>query len=85
MGQRKNIIDQKKLQLQLSHKQTSTINAVLATGEFISSSTRLLIHSHDDSRNSDDKTGTAAMSQLLKLSQITGLNRKTLTIIFLTI
>ena len=67
MGQRKNIIDQKKLQPQLSHKQTSTFNAVLTKGEFTSSGTRLLIYSNDDSKNSDYKTGTAAMSHFFNL------------------
>ena len=63
-----NDIDQKKLQPRLSHKQTSTINAILATGEFISSDRELLIYPHGDSKDSDYKTGTAAMSHLLKLS-----------------
>ena len=65
--QRKNDIDQKKSQQQLNYEQTSTINAVLATGEFISSGTELLIYPHDDSKNSDYKTGTAAISHLMKL------------------
>lgn len=63
-----NTIDQKKPQPQLSHKQTSTINAVLATGEFVSSGTDLLIYPYGGSKNSDYKTGTAAMNHLLKLS-----------------
>ena len=61
-------IDQKKSQPRLSHEQTSTINAVLATGEFISSDTKLLTYPHGDSKNSNYKTGTAAMSHLLRLS-----------------
>ena len=63
-----NDIDQKKSQPRLSHKQTSTINAVLATGEFISSDRELLIYPDGDSKDRDYKTGTAAMSHLLKLS-----------------
>ena len=67
--QRKNnAIEQKKSQSRLSHKQTSTINAALATGEFVSSDTELLIYPHGDRKDSDYKTGTAAMSHLLKLS-----------------
>ena len=60
--------DQKKSQPLLSHQQTSTINELLATGEFVSSTTEPLIDSHDESKKTDYKTGTAAMSQLLKLS-----------------
>lgn len=62
-----NTINQKKSEQLLSHKQTLTINAVLATGEFVSSSTDLLIYPNDDS-DSEYKTGTSAINQLLKLS-----------------
>jgi len=62
-----NTINQKKSEQRLSHKQTLTINAVLATGEFVSSSTDLLIYPNDDS-DSEYKTGTSAINQLLKLS-----------------
>ena len=44
-----NAIDKRKSQPRLKHNQTSTIDAVLATGEFVSSGTELIVHPHHDS------------------------------------
>lgn len=61
-----NTINQKKSEQGLSHKQTLTINAVLAKGEFVSSSTDLLIYPNDVS-DSEYKTGTSAINQFAEV------------------
>lgn len=63
----KTAIDSKQSKPLLSHQQTIAINALLATGEFVSSTTEPLIYLHDENEQNHYKTGTAAMNQLLKL------------------
>lgn len=60
--------NQKKSNIPLSYEQISTINALLATGEFVSADSEPLIYIHGEDKKNDYKTGSSAMNQLLKMS-----------------